>query len=286
MHLSNLNKLTPEQEKVIIHKGTEAPFTGEYDNHTKSGVYLCRQCDAPLYYSKDKFNSGCGWPSFDDEIKGAVKRLADADGRRVEILCAECGGHLGHVFEGEQLTAKNSRHCVNSISMKFKDASEFKKSYFAGGCFWGVEYWFDKLQGVIEARSGYMGGHTINPTYQDICNKDTGHLEVVEVLYDPDTVSFKTLTKLFFNTHNPSQTNGQGPDIGSQYLSAIFYNDKQELEIVKTLIDELEDKKIKVATNLLLATSHKFYLAEDYHQDYYKKKNQIPYCHSMVERLK
>ena len=284
--MSKLNKLTPQEEQVILHKGTQAPFSGEYDDHTKSGIYQCRRCDAPLYYSKDKFHSGCGWPSFDDEIDGAVKRVADTDGRRIEIVCASCGGHLGHLFEGEQLTAKNTRHCVNSISMKFKDSSNFKKAYFAGGCFWGVEYWFDKIQGVIEARSGYMGGHTLNPTYQDICNKDTGHLEVVEVLYESNIVTFKDLTRLFFNTHNPSQKNGQGPDIGSQYLSAIFYNDKQELEIVKELISELEAKKIEVATKLIEASKHKFYVAEDYHQNYYKKKNQIPYCHSMIERLK
>lgn len=282
------NKLTPQEIRVIEEKGTEMPFSGKYNSFYENGTYLCKKCNTPLFRSNDKFNSGTGWPSFDDAIDGAVKRVLDADGRRVEIVCANCNGHLGHVFEGEQMTPKNQRYCVNSISLNFKSIEEetkYKKAYFAGGCFWGVEYWFEKQKGVINADSGYMGGELENPTYQEVCYSDTGHLETVEVIYDPQIISFEKLCKLFFEIHNPEQTNGQGPDIGSQYLSAIFYNDEKEKEIAQKLIEELENKGMKIATKLIDTREHKFYKAEEEHQNYYKLRNSKPYCHTYTKRF-
>lgn len=124
--MNDYNSLTKEEESVIVHKNTEAPFTGEYNNYFKLGTYVCRRCNASLYKSDSKFHSNCGWPSFDEEIKGAVKKIPDKNGQRVEIVCNNCGGHLGHVFVGEQLTEKNTRHCVNSISLKFIPAKKIK----------------------------------------------------------------------------------------------------------------------------------------------------------------
>lgn len=282
------NELNAEEIRVIENKGTEMPFSGKFNKFYQDGTYLCRKCNAPLFKSDDKFDSGSGWPSFDDAIPGAVKEVPDRDGRRVEIVCANCGGHLGHVFRGEQMTPKNTRHCVNSVSLDFKPLNEdtsLKKAYFAAGCFWGVEYWFEKQNGVLAATSGYMGGHVENPSYREVCYKDTGHLETVEVIYDPSIISFEELAKLFFEIHDPEQTNGQGPDIGPQYLSAIFYNDTEEEDIAMKLINQLEDQGMIIATQLINADDHPFYPAEYEHQSYYKLRNSKPYCHNYTKRF-
>ncbi|MBR9828932.1 MAG: bifunctional methionine sulfoxide reductase B/A protein [Oceanospirillales bacterium] len=284
-------KLTPEEQYVILQKGTERPFTGQYDDFFETGVYTCKQCGAPLYRSEDKFPSHCGWPSFDDEIEGAVRREVDADGRRTEILCANCDGHLGHVFEGEMLTRKNTRHCVNSISMDFVSAEalaqqqggNLKTAYFAGGCFWGVEHLLQQQPGVVSVVSGYMGGHVDNPSYEQVCGKHTGHLETVEVLYDPAIISFETLAKLFFEIHDPTQDNGQGPDIGPQYGSAIFVHDDTERGISEQLIAELENKGYDVVTQVLPMAP--FWRAEEFHQDYYVRTGKAPYCHRYQKRF-
>lgn len=157
-------------------------------------------------------------------------------------------------------------------------SEKIKSAYFAGGCFWGVEYHFEKLNGVIAAISGYMGGQTENPDYKSICTGATGHLEVVRVDYDENIVSFEALAKLFFEIHDFTQTNGQGPDIGSQYLSAIFYADEKQKIVSEKVIKELEDMNYKVATSLYELVP--FYEAEDYHQDYYDRHQKVPYCHS------
>ncbi|MFH1754899.1 MAG: bifunctional methionine sulfoxide reductase B/A protein [Candidatus Latescibacterota bacterium] len=280
------NKLTPEEERVIIHKGTERPFTGLYNGHKANGTYLCKKCDAPLYCSTDKFDSGCGWPSFDDEIPGAVKRIPDKDGSRTEIVCSNCGGHLGHVFLGEGLTNKNVRHCVNSVSLNFAPVAEestVQKAYFAGGCFWGVEYFFQQAEGVVSTRVGYMGGHTDEPTYREVCNKDTGHAEAIEVVFDPGKTSFEKLARLFFETHDPTQVNRQGPDVGDQYRSVVFYVDEEQKRITQKLLGLLEAKGYKVATQLNAAGT--FWQAEEYHQDYYVNNGKQPYCHAYTPRF-
>jgi peptide methionine sulfoxide reductase msrA/msrB len=273
------NNLTQDEKYIIEQKGTEYRFSGIYNDFYEEGVYLCKKCNAPLYKSEDKFKSSCGWPSFDDEIVGAIKKVPDADGRRVEIVCQKCGGHLGHIFEGEGFTSKNIRHCVNSLSLNFKSKKEnFKKAYFAAGCFWGVEFFFQKQTGVLEVVSGYMGGDIENPTYKIVCSGFSGHLEVVEVIFDESIVSYETLAKLFFEIHDFTQTNGQGPDIGTQYLSAIFYCDENQKNIAEELIEQLKKKAYKVATTL--RPKVKFYKAESYHQNYYNKSGKTPYCHS------
>jgi peptide methionine sulfoxide reductase msrA/msrB len=154
---------------------------------------------------------------------------------------------------------------------------EQKKAYFAGGCFWGVEHLFQAKPGVVNAVSGYMGGELDNPSYQDVLTGRTGHLESVEITYDPAIVTFEELTRFFFEIHDPTQANGQGPDIGPQYLSAVFYSEDKEKEIAADLIDVLNEKGYDVVTQLLPA--ERFWKAEEYHQDYYVKKNQMPYCH-------
>ncbi len=278
------NELTKEEAYIIEQKGMEAPYSGKYNDFKEEGIYTCKKCNEPLYKSKSKFNSGCGWPSFDDEIEGAVKRTTDRDGRRVEITCSACGAHLGHVFTGEGFTPKDTRHCVNSMSLNFKSAKEKHAfAYFAGGCFWGVEYFFNKQKGVINALSGFMGGDLKNPSYQDVCYKDTGHLEVVQVEYDPLKISYEDLAKLFFEIHNPSQEGGQGPDIGSQYLSAVFVSNEKERKTVEKLIKILESKGLHVATKIL--DKSKFYVAEDYHQYYYNRNGKTPYCHFRQKRF-
>lgn len=279
--LNHLNQLTPQERHVIIDKGTEPPFSGKYHNHFEQGIYTCRRCDIPLYKSDDKFESGCGWPAFDDEFAGAVKRSMDADGFRTEITCVYCGAHLGHVFEGERHTEKNIRHCVNSISMTFVPAgSQLKRdrAIFAAGCFWGVEHILKEIDGIIDTRAGYIGGHKENPTYREVCDDLTGHAEAVEVIFDPSKVSYEKIARVFFELHDFTQVDRQGPDIGRQYRSAIFYTNDNQKDIANKLISKLTEMEYDVATEVTEAST--FWIAEDYHQDYYEKNGQNPYCHA------
>lgn len=279
-----LNKLTEEEKKVILEKGTEAPFTGEYDKTFEKGIYLCRQCEAPLYNSDSKFDSGCGWPSFDDEIIGAVKRQVDVDGRRTEILCKRCSAHLGHVFEGENLTEKNIRHCVNSVSMKLVSGNEVKDEeiiYLGGGCFWCIEAVFKMIDGVGPVFSGYSGGEKENPTYEEVCSGNTGYAEVVEVKFNPKKVSLEKILEVFFEAHDPTTLNRQGNDVGTQYRSVIFYTDENQKEIIENFIEKIKnDYTEKIVTEI--SKLEKFYKAEDYHQDYFDKNPDNRYCQLVI----
>ena len=285
MIMAQKKELTADEKQVIIHKGTERPFTGKYYDFKAKGTYVCKQCGTPLYRSEDKFDSQCGWPSFDDEIPGAVKRVPDADGRRTEIVCAHCGAHLGHVFMGEGFTPKNTRHCVNSISMEFVPAEELKidTAIFAGGCFWGVEYYMKKAPGVLAVESGYIGGKVEDPSYEEVCEGNTGHVEAVRVLFDTSKTDYETLAKLFFEIHDPTQKDHQRPDYGEQYRSEIFYNSPEQKAVAEKLIQELKVKGYAVVTRLAPATT--FWVAEDYHQNYYTRKGTLPYCHGYTRRF-
>ena len=182
-------------------------------------------------------------------------------------------------FLGEKLTDNNTRYCVNSVSMNFEPAQQkqTEAAIFASGCFWGTEYYFQKAPGVISTTVGYTGGHVDNPTYKQVCTDETGHAEAVEVVFDPSKTSYEQLAKLFFETHDFTQVDRQGPDRGTQYRSAIFYLDDKQKETAVKLIEELKKKDYDVKTEITKAG--KFWSAEEYHQEYYDKTGKSPYCH-------
>lgn len=284
--MNKIKSLQPQAIDVLIHKNTEKPNKGKYNHIEEKGTYLCRQCGLALFRSTHKFLSSCGWPSFDDEIPQTIKRQLDKDGIRTEILCSRCESHLGHVFIGEKYTEKNLRHCVNSLSIELVNDQNIKDSeegIFAGGCFWGVQHLLNQLPGVLKTEAGYTGGDANYPTYREVCSGKTGHLEAVRVLYDPSCIDYQTLTKHFLEIHDPTQANGQGPDIGAQYQSAIFYFNEQQKKISEELLAVLQTKGYKTVTKLLEVKT--FWPAEDYHQYYYQKNTKAPYCHTRAQRF-
>lgn len=282
--LLKTKSLPKEAFNILINKATERPNTGKYTNYSKDilGTYLCRLCGLALFRSDNKFTSSCGWPSFDDEINQNVKKTLDTDGRRTEIICNRCNGHLGHIFHGEFYTSKNTRYCVNSLSVDFiannTTVLDTEEAIIAAGCFWGVEYLFQKQSGVLFTEVGYTGDNSIDhPNYGLICSGKTKHVEALRVIYDPNIINYEAIIKLFFEIHNFEQINGQGPDIGYQYLSKIFYYNEEQKNKAAEIIKLLTDKNYKVAT--ILEPAHAFWPAEDYHQEYYFKNHKQPYCH-------
>ncbi len=283
---SIVKTLSPIEVDVTQRAGTERAGTGRYANEHRKGVYVCVVGGLPLFRSDDKFESGTGWPSFTRAIDPAHVILHEdrtAGMSRVEVLDARSGAHLGHVFDdGPKPTGK--RFCMNSAALKFIPEGDpipmesqplpTETAYFAAGCFWGVEDVFAQTAGVIDAESGYMGGKTDKPTYKQICNGDTGHAETVKVVFDPTKVTYKALLKVFFDNHDPTTMNRQGPDVGDQYRSAIFTTTPEQKKAAGEFVTEVaktprfEGRKI---VTQIVDPGTKYYPAEEYHQDYHLK---------------
>ncbi|MBC8309925.1 MAG: bifunctional methionine sulfoxide reductase B/A protein [Planctomycetes bacterium] len=285
-----LQKLDEETIRITQKAGTERPFCGTLLDNKKDGFYACVVCGLPLFSSESKFTSGTGWPSFFSPFAPehvSTKEDNQFDMERVEILCARCESHLGHVFEdGPKPSGK--RFCLNSASLRFYEKGEeipmqskpieTEIAYFAGGCFWGVEHWFQKGEGVINVESGYMQGETDNPTYKDVCSGKTGHAETAKVTFDPKVISYKTLLEAFFKMHNPTEVDKQGPDVGTQYRSGVWTTSDEQHKLAINFIKELtEQKTFNAPISTQVEPAKKFYLAEEGHQDYIENTGRA--CH-------
>lgn len=275
--------LTDEQFRVTRQHGTEAPFSSEMCSLHEPNLYACVCCDSLLFDATEKFDSGTGWPSFTQPIEyNAIAYHEDHSHgmSRIEVTCNTCDAHLGHVFP-DGPAPSGLRYCINAVALK-KVSDQYETATFGGGCFWCTEAIFNKLKGVKSVRSGYSGGETENPDYRSVCTGNTGHAEVVQIIFDPAVISYHELLQIHLSTHNPTTLNRQGADTGTQYRSIILAHDDTQYKTAETVIKAMQaEYNEPIVTQL--ARFERFYPAELEHQKYYDLNPHHRYCQAVIK---